>query len=45
MGQTDKSPVKKGGLTASLVIMFLVLAAAVVSLVSIILTAAAIAGG
>ena len=45
MGQTDKAPVKKGGLTASLVIMFLVLAAAVVSLVSIILTAAAIAGG
>lgn len=45
MGQTDKAPAKKGRLTASLVIMFLVLVAAAVSLVSIILTAAAIAGG
>ncbi len=44
MGQTDKAPAKKGGLTASLVIMFLVLLAAAISLVSIILTAAAIAG-
>ena len=44
MGQTDKASAKKGGLTASLVIMFLVLLAAAISLVSIILTAAAIAG-
>ncbi len=45
MEQTDKAPAKKGSLTASLVIMFLVLVAAAVSLASIILTAAAIAGG
>lgn len=45
MGQTDKAPAKKGGLMANLVIMFLVLAAAVVSLVSIILKAVAVAGG
>jgi hypothetical protein len=45
MGQPDKVPAKKGGLKASLVIMFLVLAAATVSLVSIILKAVAIAGG
>jgi hypothetical protein len=45
MGQSDKAPAKKRGLTTSLVIMFLVLAAAVISLVSIILKAVAIAGG
>ena len=45
MGRTDKAPAKKGGLIANLVIMFLVLVAVAVSLVSIILTAAAIAGG
>ncbi len=45
MGQTDKAPAKKGGLTASLVIMFLVLLAAAISLVSIIMKAVAIAGG
>jgi hypothetical protein len=44
MGQTGKAPAKKGGLIASLVIMFLVLAAAAVSLASIILKAAAIGG-
>ena len=45
MGQTDKAPAKKGGLTASLVIMFLVLLAAAISLVSIIMKAVAIVGG
>ena len=45
MGQTGKAPAKKSGLIVSLVIMFLVLAAAAVSLVSVILKTAAIAGG
>ncbi|MEE8582500.1 MAG: hypothetical protein V3S61_01340 [Dehalococcoidales bacterium] len=44
MGQTGKAPAKKGGLIASLVIMFLVLAAAAVSLITIILKAVTIAG-
>ena len=45
MGQSDKAPAKKGGLTTSLMIMFLVLGAAVISLVSIILKVTAITGG
>ena len=45
MGQSDKVPAKKGGLTTSLMIMFLVLGAAAIVLVSIILKATAIAGG